>query len=150
MAMMVTQVDVKGVRGWLDGGANHAISDAALGCILLATGIAPIWSACRAPAQSWTDFDADVFPALIGAAMWAIAALLLIRAAVFRGPSPPAWGVRAIAIVVAGIVVWVVFAWNWLPHLMLDFNPMDHAAAIVLILVSLVAVSAGRASRPPA
>lgn len=130
-----------GDNTWLGGSANQKTSDALLGCILLIAGAVPIWDTRDLPSSSWEDPGAGFFPTVVGAAMLAVGVLLLARAALFPRPPPALWGLRNVAIVIVAVVVLLLASWQWGYGWLLHFGPPDHAAAVVLILVSVIALA---------
>jgi TctA family transporter len=131
-----------GARAWLDSSATRTASDAALGGILLIAGALPIWDAGGLSFGEFLHFEAKLFPSAVGVAMLAVGVLLLARAALIRRPPSASWGVRNIVIVAAAVIALFIASWNGGMELMLlNFGPPEHAATLVLILVTLCALA---------
>jgi hypothetical protein len=142
MSVTMTGDHSAGARTWLNGNTIRPASDAALGCILVIAGAFPIWDAGGLSFGEFLHLEAKLLPSVVGMAMLVVGVLLLARAALVRRPPPASWGVRNIVIVAAAVIALYIASWNWGMELMLlNFGPPEHAAAVVLILVTLCALA---------
>jgi TctA family transporter len=130
-------------HAWLRSQAARAISDVLLGCVLAIAGSVAIANAQVEPAAPLGQMGPWAFPAVVGYALAAIAAVLFCRGCFVRSGKPGRWSGGALLAIVPGIPVVVVAAREWAGHLLLLFGPSEFAALFVLVLAIGVAIVRG-------